>query len=612
MYESYFGLRGHPFAITPDPRYLYLSPHHQEALAHLLYGVSENGGFVLLTGEVGTGKTTLIRSLLAQPPQQADIALCLNPKLTAVELVATICDELGVECPPGGRLKPLIDTLNRHLLASHASGRHTVLIIDEAQNLSADVLEQIRLLTNLETHQHKLLRVILVGQPELKTLLAQPRLRQLAQRITARYHLPPLSCAQSREYIAYRLMVAGARPALFRRRALAAVHRWSKGFPRLINVICDRALLGAYVEQRAYIDRHTVNRAANEVLYGGERQRLTPLSAYRTPGIALLLGIGLVLRPQYFDTPLLPATLNPQLTLSQILPVASSAGQANETFKPTAAADPPETIALTTRFKAQAAHPGAMPVTVALTPPVQKPLRAAVGTESRSTSTSTPAAAVPSSSPVSDIDTLLSTGTDSDLPVSELLSLWGEFVHSSRLAPQRAGICAQLAGRRLQCLSGVADWTDLRAFNRPVILTLTGEDGSTRAVLLQALVADRAVLQFAENLPVTVSLNQLKTVWTGEFWLLWRPPVSARLIGPGTRGESVIWLRRQLALIDGQLPSADQKVDEFDAQLQARVRLFQRSRRLDVDGLVGARTMLLLNNIAPLPGTPLLNRSLSG
>ena len=195
MYESYFGLREHPFAITPDPNYLYLSPHHQEALAHLVYGVRENGGFVQLTGEVGTGKTTLIRSLLAQQPEQADIALCLNPKLTALELVTTVCDELGVNYSIATSLKPLIDALNRHLLASHGKGRHTVLIIDEAQNLSVEVLEQVRLLTNLETHHHKLLRVILVGQPELKVLLARPELRQLAQRITARYHLPPLNRA---------------------------------------------------------------------------------------------------------------------------------------------------------------------------------------------------------------------------------------------------------------------------------------------------------------------------------------------------------------------------------------------------------------------------------
>ncbi|MBS1247393.1 MAG: hypothetical protein H6R48_182, partial [Proteobacteria bacterium] len=247
MYAPHFGLREPPFAITPDPAYVYLSRHHQEALAHLLYGVGENGGFVQLTGEVGTGKTTLVRTLLEQQLENVDIALCLNPRLTVAELLATVCDELGASYSPEPHtLKALLDALNAHLLQTHAAGRRTVLILDEAQNLSREVLEQIRLLTNLETAKHKLLRIILVGQPELRTLLARPDLRQLAQRITARYHLPPLDRRETAAYIDHRLRVAGGREDLFTWGARRVVYGHSGGIPRLINIICDRALLGAF------------------------------------------------------------------------------------------------------------------------------------------------------------------------------------------------------------------------------------------------------------------------------------------------------------------------------------------------------------------------------
>ena len=193
MYLSFFGLNEKPFAITPDPRYLYLSERHAEALAHLLYGINEAGGFVQLTGEVGTGKTTTIRSLLAQTPKNAEVALILNPRMTATEFLLTICEEIGIGVPDSaeGSLKDLVDILNDYLLKAHAGGRRVVLVVDEAQNLATEVLEQVRLLTNLETNTQKLLQIILIGQPELRELLDRNELRQLAQRITGRYHLDP-------------------------------------------------------------------------------------------------------------------------------------------------------------------------------------------------------------------------------------------------------------------------------------------------------------------------------------------------------------------------------------------------------------------------------------
>jgi len=267
VYDSYFGLTELPFSIAPDPRYLYLSEGHREALAHLLYGIGEGGGFLVLTGEVGTGKTTVCRALLEQLPPEVDVAMVFNPALTAVELLATVCEELHIDYPKDTTsFKVLGDALYRYLLDAHARGRRTVIIIDEAQNLGREVLEQIRLLTNLETTRDKLLQVILIGQPELRLLLNRPDLRQLAQRVTARYHLKPFDDRETRAYIHHRLRVAGQRRPIFDVRALHAVHRSARGIPRLINTICDRALLGAYSAARANVSASIVRRAATEVL----------------------------------------------------------------------------------------------------------------------------------------------------------------------------------------------------------------------------------------------------------------------------------------------------------------------------------------------------------
>ena len=245
MYLQFFGLAEKPFAITPDPRYLYLSGRHADALAHLVYGINEAGGFIQLTGEVGTGKTTTIRSLLARAPKNAEIALILNPRLSAAEFLRSLCEELGLGADDSGDgdTKNLVDLFNRYLLRAHGLGRRVVLVVDEARNLTPDVLEQVRLLTNLETETQKLLQIILIGQPELRKLLAREDLRQIAQRITARYHLDPLSREETFAYVRHRLRVAGATTDIFTRAALREIYRISGGIPRVINILCDRALL---------------------------------------------------------------------------------------------------------------------------------------------------------------------------------------------------------------------------------------------------------------------------------------------------------------------------------------------------------------------------------
>ncbi len=279
MYNHYFQLTHTPFSIAPDPRYLFMSERHREALAHLLYGIGSGGGFVLLTGEIGAGKTTVCRCFIEQVPENCRLAYIFNPRLTAQELLQTVCDELHIEVAPGAGaagVKGYVDAINRYLLASHAQGLNNVLVIDEAQNLSSDVLEQLRLLTNLETSERKLLQIILIGQPELRTMLARPELEQLAQRVIARYHLGPLLEAETGAYIAHRLAVAGAVGTPFPPALTPLVHRLSHGVPRRINLLCDRALLGAYVENSPQVTRGIVRKAAGEVFADDPAARRAP------------------------------------------------------------------------------------------------------------------------------------------------------------------------------------------------------------------------------------------------------------------------------------------------------------------------------------------------
>ncbi|QBY03714.1 AAA family ATPase [Thalassotalea sp. HSM 43] len=265
-YLQYFGLSEAPFSIAPNPDYLYMSPRHKEALAHLTYGFGEAGGFVMLTGEVGTGKTTVSKRLLSQLPANTQAAFILNPTLSAYELLATVCDELSIKYNDGATLKHLTDAILNHLLENHQHGRNTLLVIDEAQHLEPQVLEQLRLLTNLETHTKKLLQVILIGQPELQELLKRKDLRQLAQRITARYHLLPLSFNETQQYIEHRLTIAGSNRPIFDKSAVKLIQKISGGVPRLINVLCDRSLLGAYAEHQTHVDKRLIGAAAKEAL----------------------------------------------------------------------------------------------------------------------------------------------------------------------------------------------------------------------------------------------------------------------------------------------------------------------------------------------------------
>ena len=426
MYTSFFGLSEKPFAITPDPRYLYLSERHAEALAHLLYGINESGGFIQLTGEVGTGKTTVVRTLLSRIPHHADVAVIMNPRITPVEFLLTICEELGiaVEDADRGSVKQMVDALNRRLLTAHAEGRRVIVIVDEAQNLSADVLEQVRLLTNLETPTQKLLQIILIGQPELRDLLDRTELRQLAQRITGRYHLNPLSREETKGYVRHRLRVAGASSEIFGASAVNEVHRLSSGIPRVINVTCDRALLGAYTREVRKVTAALVRRAAGEV-YG---RRFTPRwMGWLGAGAAAILVAAAAFgawRTGYWPRPAsslhagMPGAVHEPA--SPIRPAAGSAG----------AAEP--------------ALPAAAP---------------AAGTTSAG-ATSTVATAP---APVS-INALLNANAASTTDAAayrRLLALWGTALANDR------DPCAQAAKAGLACLDQRGSWAQVRVLQPP-------------------------------------------------------------------------------------------------------------------------------------------------
>jgi general secretion pathway protein A len=553
MYLSFFGLNEKPFAITPDPRYLYLSERHAEALAHLLYGITEAGGFVQLTGEVGTGKTTIIRSLLAQTPKNAEIALILNPRMTAPEFLLTLCEELGIGVPDSaaGSVKDLVDILNDYLLRAHAGGRRVVLVVDEAQNLAPEVLEQVRLLTNLETNTQKLLQIILIGQPELRELLGRNELRQLAQRITGRYHLDPLSPEESKAYVLHRLRVAGATTDIYSPGALRETFRLSGGVPRVINVISDRALLGSYTQDRHRVTGSLVRRAASEVFGRTFAPSWLPWASAVVGGLLLVLGA---------------------IALWQFVPWTSSTRDA---------------VAAVSTSTAMAGKPEA-----AAEPAVATPVAA---TESAS-----PAPAAAGVTPLSALLAKHGSDTDPDDAFTKLFGLWGLTYVTGQVDP-----CTQAIKQGLECLVQRGSFGQLRLFNRPAILLLNDDAGTPHQVVLTALTGERAQLELGGTRR-DVSIGDLSRYWFGDFVMLWRPGTAqVKALSFGMRGDDVRWLRSSLQRARGMRP-AEPISDVFDAELSTLVREFQRRNRLAVDGIAGVQTQIVLASAVAEPDSPLL------
>ncbi|EHQ57094.1 type II secretory pathway, component ExeA (putative ATPase) [gamma proteobacterium HIMB55] len=568
MYHQHFGLNEAPFSIAVNPRYLFMSQRHRDALAHLLYGVSGGGGFILLTGEVGTGKTTVNRCLLEQLPDTTDLAIILNPALSAVELLATACDELKIDYPQGTEsLKALTDALHRYLLDNHERGRKTVLMIDEAQHLDFDVLEQIRLLTNLETNDEKLLQIILIGQPELTEKLSRPELRQLNQRITARYNLQPLNLQETTAYIRHRLEVAGLRSggSLFESAAVKQIHTLTRGIPRLINVLCDRALLGAYGQQRSRVNKKLIAEAAAEVF--GEKAAVPSvqsnvgkraLLALLVSAVSAVAGYW-VSQSDVSESDILAR--GPASDLSTGLD--ASVSNADDVLLGGSSRQPSQQSAVISRNK------------------LGTEVNAGIGDGGFS-------------QPRGNAD--FGQGVTPAAPAWELRIQEANerFWQAASSTPVPSTVCPPPKITGLSCSKQAVNvWNDVMSLNRPVLLEMVTKDKFAAAALVLAF-GDATALTWTRQGILEVPLGELADSWTGGVQYLWQAPQGwIGSVGLGNTSPVVNVIAQMFATLDGM---AAPNVASFGPALEARVRLFQESEGIAADGVVGEQTILRLND----------------
>lgn len=540
MYKQFFKFDREPFSIAPDPRFLFMSDRHREALAHLLYGINAGGGFVLLTGEIGAGKTTVCRCFLEQIPANTRVAYLLNPKLSVAELIRSICDEFGISetLDHQGTVKQDIDALNRHLLTTHAAGNNSVLIIDEAQCLAPDVLEQLRLLTNLETNDRKLLQIILIGQPELRSMLAQASLEQLAQRVIARYHLGRLSEAETAHYIEHRVTVAGGRASeLFSSSVASLIHRITRGVPRRINLLCDRALLGAYAEGRRRVTADIVRKAAREVFL---RQEPVPTAPTRTIRPSLIFALGAA------------------VTVALMVPASKYV----DTLQSKAA--PPVVAKISARPVSKPIKP--MPEINVEKEAVADQIKDEVLHE------------LPSRAPGQ---------ADAEvIAYKELAHLWGVKLLTDKP-------CTEVVSHGLRCFHSRGGFADLRLVNRPVLLNLVDDQNTRYPVLLTHLDGARAWINL-DGGEVIVSALSLARHFKGEYATMWQAPDGFReRYQGGETGEDIDWIANRLALLNGDAPPLPGL--PFGPKLIKKVRDFQLAAGIKSDGVLGPVTLMLLS-----------------
>ncbi len=597
MYNEYFGFKEAPFSIAPDPRYLYMTAQHRDALAHLIFGLNSEGGCILLTGEVGTGKTTICRCLLEQIPEQANVALVLNPKLNEIELLETICDELKISYPDSSNsIKTYTDRIYDFLIKSNQKNEKTVLIIDEAQNLNSGVLEQLRLLTNLETNQRKLLQIIILGQPELLDILAKNEMRQLAQRITARFHLQPLTKHEVKAYISHRLAVAGQNIQLFPENSIKLLYKLSNGVPRLINVICDRALLGAYVENQYTVNPSILKKAASEVF--GElknveqqqknKQRLYPVAVF----LSFLIFAFLV--ASYFKNNTEIASNSPQdIVVSDIKNDLSSTNSRaiiqtsldNLPAEIISTGQTSEVQNVTTDGSIQHSTTDTTEIFNSITQAANNSSITAIDAE------------------YDDINEILND--DSNNPVSayqELFKTWD--LHYNDKTSITA--CKQAETHSLSCLYKYGNINNLIAHNRPAVLTLTNNQGSKRYITITSIDKNLATV-ISNNKTYTVKLDDIDKHWYGSFILLWRKPeYYSSEITPGDSGEIITWLNIQLVKIN-KTPLTE-IISTYDDYMVKKVKAFQLQKGLTADGIAGPVTIMHINTLSGIKAPSLIDQ----
>ncbi len=574
MYHSYFGIEEQVFSIAVNPRYMYMSAQHREALAHLLYGVN-SGGFVMLTGEVGTGKTTTIRCLLEQLPANADVAMIMNPASDELDLMRSICDEFGVEYDEqASSIKSLNDKLYAFLLENHSNGRNSIVLIDEAQLLRISTLEQIRLLTNLESHTQKMLQIILVGQPELNELLAKPALRQLSQRITARYHLRPLTQDETGAYIRHRLSVAGMPPGRdpFPASVVKKVHAISGGIPRLINILCDRMLLGAYSQESTSVDSAICKQATEEALgdprekaFKSSRSLIKPL-IYSCSAVLVVLILAILIW--------LLATREPEYR--------SGAAALDFSGVPESSLTSADNIQQASQQQVNTENSG-------LDSNRRDNLSGSAGewgdqqTNDANSGQIKPTTSVNAKRPLNKLVT-----KQKETAVKTLLQHLGvdeqTAIYPCWLAAKRGLYCETLEA---------TTWQDFLATNRPAVLTLNMPSKHIAYATLIAMDENEATLLY-EGKQHLISQDELGVLWTGEYVIIWqRPDLFKAAIGVGSTGPIVTWLAKAFAELDQQ--AAPLATNRFNGPLERRVKLFQKQNGLIADGLAGLQTFLRLN-----------------
>lgn len=568
MYERFFNLSEPPFTIAPNPHYLYMSQQHNEALAHLIYGVGRDGGFVLLTGEVGTGKTTVCRCFLEQVPEGTDVAFILNPKLEVEELLATLCDELSIPyIDDSVSIKNYVDCISNFLIEQHGEGRHTVLIIDEAQNLRSDVLEQIRLLTNLETHEKKLLQIVLLGQPELQMMFQQPELRQLSQRVTARFHLTALRPEEVAPYVYHRLAIAGAIDprSIFSEPVLQRLHQISGGIPRIINLICDRAMLGAYARETRVVDMATLTGAANEVLgqrFSSPSETLNQSWMPFAVGAAIAGVVALCLGALWFVF-VRPATL-PAETVSSanIEAEAVTPAMQGSLIEAPSPVQPPPPLAVMAPVQPMAEA-------VEMVEPEPEPEPEQLG--------------------FSDAFALSSNMNEADA-YADLFDAWGEQYN----AQTDGSACQYAEGLGLSCLNRMGSLGSIRHYGLPVMLKLFDDRGEQRFVVMRGL-SDKSASLYLGGQTQTVSLENLDQYWRGHYYLLWKKPSTYHgPMHPGTIAPLSKWVALQLDILE-QKPEPALGRSSYEGELVERVKEFQRRVGEIDDGVVGTGTLIQLS-----------------
>jgi general secretion pathway protein A len=594
IYLQYFALAREPFSIVPDPGFLYPSIYHRQAVAHLKYGLDREGGFILLTGEVGTGKTTLTRTMIKRIPPHVRVAYILNSKLNVADVLASICDELDITLPNPSELsltkqsftKQCIDALNRDLLAAHTEGKKTLIVLEEAQNLTPEVLETLRLLSNLETSTHKLLHILLVGQPELLDILAQQELRQLNQRVVSRFHLSPLDKNDISNYINHRLHRAGAKRPIFEAGCAAMLFRLTGGVPRLINLVCHQSLVAAYSTGAQTVSAKLVKQAATEILSESKESsgKKIPLLGFV---VALVLVAGLIIK---FS----PAELSSGLLSGGTLPVSAAETPIAKPLSP----EPLNSEPLNS--EPLVSEPlNSEPVTiepVTIEPVTIEPL----ATESLPV---IPSAAITNNEVLSPAPELKqSEPTVNGNPFVGLLALWGVQATDVFSQEELAAVASQTNLRAEKVSLG--DMADLEQINRPGIVWLAEESGYLKSYVLETVGVSVVGLQDRHG-SLQVSLEDFSQRWNGIYLYLWRAPdsyiapLSAALKGIEniSNPELVDWLQAQLAGLDN---NSDIIISggRYTAAIAQQVLSFQQQQGLVADGILGRETLMRLNQLS--------------